>query len=157
LVIRRHCAYPRADGQPCAMAPLLDRPYCFSHDPERAADAAEARRLGGLRRRREGTVAVAYDLPGLETVAGIRRLLDIVVTDGLGLDNGIARLRVLISTAATAITLLKVGELEERVASLEAAVGRREGPVGDDPLGLPRRTRPTRAARRRRSPPARPR
>jgi hypothetical protein len=68
-----------------------DRPYCFAHDPERAADAAEARRLGGLRRRKEGTIAVAYDLPGLDTVVGIRRLLDIVVTDGVGLENGIAR------------------------------------------------------------------
>src|SRR5450759_229258 len=132
MVIRRRCAIARADGQPCAMAPLLDRPYCFSHDPERAADAAEARRMGGLRRRKEGTVAVAYDLPGLDTVAGIRRLLDIVVTDGLGLDNGIARLRVLISTAATAMNLLKAGELEERIAALEAAIGHRDQSGGED-------------------------
>jgi hypothetical protein len=120
MLIRRRCAYAKADGQPCAMAPLHERPYCFSHDPERASEAAEARRLGGLRRRKEGTIAVAYDLPGLDTVAGIRRLLDIVVTDGVGLDNGVARLRVLISTAAAAISLLKVGEFEERLTALEA-------------------------------------
>jgi hypothetical protein len=110
------------------MAPQHERPYCFAHDPERAAEAAEARRLGGLRRRKEGTIAVAYDLPGLDTVAGIRRLVDIVVTDGIGLDNGIARLRVLIAAASTAITLLKVGELEDRVAALEAAHRRTEEP-----------------------------
>jgi hypothetical protein len=121
--MRRRCAYAKTDGGVCAMAPLRERPYCFSHDPERAEEATEARRLGGLRRRREGTIAVAYDLPGLDTVAGIRRLLDIVVTDGVGLDNGIARLRVLISTAAAATNLLKVGEFEERLAALEAAVG----------------------------------
>ncbi len=119
------------------MAPLRDRPYCFSHDPERAADAAEARRMGGLRRRKEGTIAVAYDLPRLDSVAGIRRLLDIVVTDGLGLDNGVARLRILISAAGTAMNLLKAGELEERVAALEAAVGHRDTPGDDDPFGLP--------------------
>jgi len=123
MVIKRRCAYAKADGEPCAMAPLHDRPYCFAHDPERAAEAAEARRLGGLRRRKEGTIAVAYDLPGLDTVAGIRRLLDIVVTDGVGMDNGIPRLRVLISTATAATNLLKVGELEERLAAVEAAVG----------------------------------
>ncbi len=134
MLIRRACAYAKADGQPCAMAPLRDRPYCFAHDPERAEEAAEARRLGGLRRRTEGTIAVAYDLPGLNSVAGIRRLLDIVVTDGLGLDNSIARLRALTSVAGTAISLLKVGELEERLAALEAAVGHRDAP-GDDPLG----------------------
>jgi hypothetical protein len=123
MVIKRRCAYAKADGEPCAMAPLHDRPYCFAHDPERAAEAAEARRLGGLRRRKEGTIAVAYDLPGLDTVAGIRRLLDIVVTDGVGMDNGIPRLRVLISTATAATNLLKVGELDERLSAVEAAVG----------------------------------
>src|SRR6266446_8350137 len=98
MLISRRCAYAKADGQPCRMAPLHDRPYCFSHDPERAEEAAEARRIGGLRRKKERTIAVAYDLPGLDTVAGIRRLLEIVVIDGIGLENGIARLRVLIST-----------------------------------------------------------
>jgi hypothetical protein len=109
------------DGRLCRAGPQRDRPYCFAHDPERAAEAAEARRLGGLRRRKEGTITVAYELPGLDTVAGIRRLLEIVVTDGLGLENSIARLRALISTAVAATNLLKVGELEDRVAALEAA------------------------------------
>ena len=134
MVIRRRCAYAKSDGEPCAMAPLHDRPYCFAHDPERAAEAAEARRLGGLRRRKEGTIAVAYDLPGLDTVAGIRRLLDIVVTDGIGLDNGIPRLRALISTAVAATNLLKVGEFEERLAALEAAV---RGQHPDDGSAFP--------------------
>jgi hypothetical protein len=137
MLIRRRCAYAKADGQPCQMAPLRDRPYCFAHDPERAEEAADARRLGGLRRRKEGTIAVAYDLPGLDTVVGIRRLLDIVVTDGVGLDNGIPRLRVLISTALAAMNLLKVGELEERLAALEGVVGPRTAQTGDDPFGLP--------------------
>ncbi len=119
------------------MAPQHNRPSCFAHDPERATEAAEARRLGGLRRRKEGTIAVAYDLPGLDSVEGIRRLLDIVVTDGIGLDNGIARLRVLISAAGTAITLLRTGELEERLTVLEAAVAHREAPAElDDPLAV---------------------
>src|SRR5674476_1268978 len=122
MLIRRRCAYAKADGQPCQMAPLRDRPYCFAHDPERAEEAADARRLGGLRRRKEGTIAVAYELPGLDSVVGIRRLLDIVVTDGVGLDNGIPRLRVLISTAVAATNLLKVGEFEERLAAVEGVV-----------------------------------
>jgi hypothetical protein len=137
MLIARRCAYAKADGQPCRMAPLHDRPYCFSHDPERAAEAAKARRLGGLRRKKEGTIAVAYDLPGLASVAGIRRLLEIVVTDGVGLENGVARLRVLIATAGAATNLLKVGELEDRVAHLEAAVAGHTVVAGDDDFGLP--------------------
>ena len=136
MLMRRRCAAPRVDGQPCQMAPLVDGLYCFSHDPERAADAAEARRVGGLRRRKEGTIAIAYDLPGLDRVAGIRRLLEIVVTDGIGLDNGIARLRVLISTAVASMNLLKVGEFEERLAHLEAAVGSTGPDPADDILAV---------------------
>ena len=83
--------------------------------------------MGGLRRRKEGTIAVAYDLPGLDTVDGIRRLLEIVSTDGLGMENGVPRLRALISTAVAATNLLKVGEFEERLAALEASVGQRSG------------------------------
>src|ERR1035437_4808866 len=130
MVARRSCTFLMPDGRACRAGPQRDRPYCFSHDPERAEEPAEARRLGGLRRRKEGTIAVAYDLPGLDTVAGIRRLLDVVVTDGIGLDNGIARLRVLISTAVAAANLLKVGEFEERLDALEGAI--RQGQSDDD-------------------------
>jgi hypothetical protein len=138
MVARRSCTFVMQDGRACRAGPQRDRPYCFSHDPERADEAAEARRLGGLRRRREGTIAVAYDLPGLDTVAGIRRLLDIVVTDGVGLDNGIARLRVLISTATAATNLLKVGEFEERLDALERAhrTGTDEDPIRGLDSGL---------------------
>ena len=125
MVAHRSCTFVMPDGRTCRAGPQRDRPYCFSHDPERAEEAAEARRLGGLRRRKEGTIAVAYDLPGLDSVAGIRRLLDIVVTDGIGLENGIARLRVLISATAAATNLLKVGEFEERLAALESAIDAR--------------------------------
>jgi hypothetical protein len=131
MLIRPGCAYAKADGQPCRMAPLHDRPYCFSHEPERASEAAEARRLGGLRRRKESTVGVAYDLPGLDTVAGIRRVLDIVVADTVGQEHGIARQRVLISAAMAATNLLKVGDLEERLAHLEAAVRRQDADADD--------------------------
>ena len=137
MVARRSCAFVMPNGQACRAGPQRDRPYCFAHDPERAEEAADARRLGGLRRRKEGTIAVAYDLPGLDTVVGIRRLLDIVVTDGVGLENGIARLRVLISASAAATNLLKVGEFEERLTALESVVGSGAPQSRDDPLGLP--------------------
>jgi hypothetical protein len=39
------------------------------------------------------------------------------------MDNGVPRLRALISPAVAATNLLKVGEFEERLTALEAAVG----------------------------------
>ena len=131
MVASRTCEFVMPDGSRCRAGPQRERPYCFAHDPERAAEAAEARKLGGLRRRKEGTIALAYDLPGLDTVAGIRRLLQIVSTDGLAMDNGVPRLRALISTAVAATKLLKVGELEERLAALEAALNYKSGSADD--------------------------
>ena len=92
------------------------------HSPEYAEEIAEARRLGGLRRRREVAVAGAYDFAGLQTVADIRRILEVAVLDTLGLENSIARARTLAYLAMTAIKLLEVGELEQRLAALEAAI-----------------------------------
>jgi hypothetical protein len=113
------------DGRLCRAGPQLDRPFCYAHDPERAADAAEARRLGGLRRRKEGTIAIAFDLPGLDTVDGIRRVFQIALADLLGLDNSIARARALIATGGAATKLLMLGDHEARLAALEAIVQRR--------------------------------
>jgi hypothetical protein len=125
----------RAAGWP-ALSVLADprRGLCLWHSPDREEEAAEARRLGGLRRRREKAVSGAYDLVGLDSVQAIRRILEIATIDTLGLENSIVRSRTLISAAVAAAKLLESGELEERIATLEAAVGvgRPKDPV-DEP------------------------
>jgi len=103
--------------------PMRGERFCLFHSPEHAEDAAEARRLGGLRRRREKTVSGAFDFEGLDSVAAIRRILDIAVLDTLGLENSLARSRTLIAAAQAATRLLETAELETRIAALEAAFG----------------------------------
>jgi hypothetical protein len=100
------------------------------HSPDHTAEAAEARKLGGLRRRREKTVSAAYDFEGLGSTTSIGRIIEIATLDALGLENSIARCRVLIAAALAASRLLEVGELEARLAALEAALGdlHKEGP-----------------------------
>ena len=122
MVKSRGCAGFKDNGQPCGAPKLREGEFCRMHDPAHAAEVAEARRLGGLRRRREVAVVGAYDLGGLETVADIRRLLEIAVLDTLGLENSIARSRTLAYLAVAAAKLLETGELEQRIISLEAAV-----------------------------------
>ncbi len=95
------------------------------HSPENAEEVAEARRLGGLRRRREVAVSGAYEFDGLETVADLRRLLVIAALDTLGLEISIARARTLGYLVGVAGKLLETGELEERLAALEAAHGQK--------------------------------
>ena len=60
------------------------------HDPERAEETAEARRLGGIRRRRERTLAGAYGLAGVRTVEDLLRVVEIAVFNLLGAENSIA-------------------------------------------------------------------
>lgn len=116
------CSGTKDNGQPCRAPKLRDSDYCLMHSPEHAEEMAEARRLGGLRRRREVAVSGAYEFVGLQTVADIRRILEIGVLDTLGLENSIARSRTLAYLAMAAIKLLEVGEFEQRLATLEAAM-----------------------------------
>ena len=116
------CAHPMPDGRRCRAPLLRDGRFCFWHEPGKAEEAHEARRLGGLRRGRERTLAVAYDLSGLGSIEAIRRIIEIALFDALGLENSIPRARVLISGALAAAKLLETGELAERIAALEAAL-----------------------------------
>ena len=121
-VRRRLCAAHNADGSPCGAAPLREGELCFWHDPEHAAEAAEARRLGGLRRRREKTLEGAYDFAGLGDAGSIRRYVEIAALDVLGLENSIARANAMARLALVAVKLLEVAEHEARLQALEAAV-----------------------------------
>ena len=125
VVRERVCQAVKDDGSRCEAPPLVDEEFCFWHSPKHAEEVAEAGRLGGLRRRREKTVAAAYDMDGLSSVDQIRRLLEIAVMDTLGLENSIARSRVLAYLAQVALKVVEAAELQERVAALETAMGPR--------------------------------
>ena len=124
-VKERVCQAFKEDRSRCEAPPLVDEDFCFWHSPKHSEEVAEAGRLGGLRRRREKTVAAAYDLEGLDTVSQVRRLLQIAVMDTLGLENSIARSRVLAYLAQVALKTLEAGALQERLTALEAAMGPR--------------------------------
>jgi hypothetical protein len=121
----KHCQGENERGERCQQAPLRDADFCFWHDPAHATEAAEARRLGGLRRKREHAVAGAYDIEGLEDLPSLRRVLTVAALDLLGLENSIARSRALIAVVQAGTKLLEVGELEERVAAVERVLRQR--------------------------------
>ena len=127
MLASRTCKAATQQGGRCGANPQRDKDFCFWHDPENAEEMAEARRLGGLRRRREKAVSGAYDIEGLESVAQIRRLLEVAVMDTLSLENSVARARTLAYLAQTALKTLEVGEFEERLRALETTVGSKKG------------------------------
>ena len=53
----RGCIGFKENGQPCHAPKLQEGDYCRMHSPEHAEEVSEARRLGGLRRRREVAVS----------------------------------------------------------------------------------------------------
>ena len=125
MVTNRACKARKEDGSPCGAPPLKDSQYCLWHDPAHADEVAEWRRLGGLRRRRESTVHAAFDFEGLATIPQIRRLVEVAAVDVLGQENSIARARTLAYLAQVAAGLIEKGEMEERLAAIEAALGPR--------------------------------
>ena len=126
MVAPRACSAIKDDGSRCRANAQSDSDYCFMHDPAHADEMAEARRLGGLRRRKEKAVAGAYDIEDLENVGNVRRLIQIAVMDTLSLENSIARSRTIAYLAQVALKALETGELEERLVALEAALKPRE-------------------------------
>jgi hypothetical protein len=128
MVVSRTCKARNDKGRPCQAAPLRDSDYCVFHDPEHAETVAAARQAGGQRRRREATVATAYDFEGLTTISEIRRLVEVAAYDALSLDNNLGRVRALGYLAQVATGLLEKGEMEDRLAALEAALGPRAVP-----------------------------
>src|ERR1700694_1127437 len=125
MVLIRSCTFRKQDGVRCQSAPVRDGEFCFWHSPDHADEATKARRLGGLRRKRERTVASAYELDGLASVEQIWRLIEVAVIDTLGLENSVARARTLAYLAQTATKLLEVGEQDARLRDVEAALGPR--------------------------------
>jgi hypothetical protein len=124
-VVVRTCKALKDDGSRCQAAPLHGGQFCLMHSPEHAEEMAEARRLGGLRRRREKAVSGAYDFEGLADVVQVRRLLEIAVLDTLSLENSVARSRTLAYLAQVALRALEVGDLAERIEALERLVAPR--------------------------------
>jgi hypothetical protein len=133
--MRRPCQAAGTDGRPCRAAPLVDGVLCFFHAPETAPEAAEARRVGGLRRRREKTVEVLYGLDGLDGVTRLGRVLDLVIHETLSLDNGLGRNRTLLLAVRAWMEFLRITDHEARLAALETLLLRIDA-ARADPTGL---------------------
>ena len=134
-MVARACTYQMPDGRACRAIPLREEPFCFWHAPGTADELADARRMGGLHRRKKRTVATIYGFGGLRTIEDNQALLETITIETLALDNSIPRNRALTQIVATGAKLVEVGELEERLAAIEAVVGQRPRPDEDAGLG----------------------
>jgi len=122
LMAERNCQGLNEAGQGCRQAPMRNEEYCFWHSPTTVEAAAEARRAGGLNKRREHTLATVYELEGLDSIEHIRRLFDIAGFEALALPAGANKCRILVQVGLAALKALGVGDHEERLQEIEAVL-----------------------------------
>jgi hypothetical protein len=79
------CTATRGDGRACRATPMRDEPFCFWHAPETAEEAAEARRLGGLHRRKKKSVAAVFGFGGLRTIGDNQASLETAAIETLAI------------------------------------------------------------------------
>ncbi len=115
------CTYRKDDGTRCRANAMRGSDYCFTHDPAKADERRAARQAGGRVGKAQvlpsgtpdvplGSVADLLALLG-ETINQVRRGdLDPKVANTVGYLSG------------TLLRALEVGDLETRLAKLEAAV-----------------------------------
>ena len=120
--LARRCTAQTNDGEPCNATPLRDADFCVYHSPAHRESMQQARRLGGLRRRKEATVGAAYEIDGIDSAVRIRRVVEIAVLDTLELPNSLARNRTLAVLAQVALRVSEQAEQEDRLRILEASV-----------------------------------
>src|ERR1035437_3189641 len=122
-MVGRACTYQMPEGRACRATPLPDEPCCFWHSPDTAEELTEARRMGGLHRRKKRTVATIYGFGGLRSIEDSQALLETIAVETLGLENSIARNRALTAIVVTGAKLIELGDLASRIAAIETTLG----------------------------------
>jgi len=111
------CTAQAQSGRRCRAQAMTGARYCFWHNPETQAARAQARKKGGFNRRRmAGSVAVSIETPA-DVVA--------ILADELGallgrVEAGATRARAVGALCSVVLKALEVGDIEARIAALEA-------------------------------------
>jgi hypothetical protein len=115
-----NCKAKTATGAPCKMPPIKGTALCFNHSPAHAAQRAQARRTGGQNRHTPHAGNPETIPARIGSIEDARAILDYVMAELLAADNSIPRNRALLSLFDSFIRSLEIGELEARIAALEA-------------------------------------
>jgi hypothetical protein len=118
------CIGFRDDGLPCQGFAVEGSRYCFVHSPERAGDAAAARRKGG--RARHGRVGIMPegDAPEVElnTPEDAMHVLEGELRAILRLEVSLSRARTVAALVAAWASIWGGSEYERRLLLLEEAI-----------------------------------
>lgn len=114
------CTATATNGKRCRAGALKGSEFCFWHDPTQERERAKARKKGGQRRRVDHA-GDPFTLPEtFISVTDANKLLDYILAEVLPMENSISRARVLLSIHESFLRAIEIGELEKRIAALEA-------------------------------------
>lgn len=122
---KRKCKATRRDRTPCPNA-AGESGYCFTHDPARGKERAEARRRGGEHHRTPKVADSSAVKTPIRDVPGVMQLLDVAALDTLAQENSPQRTKALVAVALAFFKGLEVGEIEQRLGAIEMALKMRE-------------------------------
>ena len=115
------CKAKTKDGKACTVKAGTSG-YCAFHDPAHGAARAVGRKRGG-QRHRVPHVADSGTLPAkVRTLDDVLAVLDYALAEAMPLENSVQRGRLLVQIAHAFIEAIKTGELETRLAAIEAAL-----------------------------------
>jgi hypothetical protein len=126
------CEAITASGMPCLMRPLIGESYCWSHHPDRRAEAHDARRKGGQHSRGSGTNPPPDDMD-VASLPGRMELVAITLRQTFEQPNTPARSKAvaaLLRLANDMDVLAAEAEIEEQIAELARALQERENGSG---------------------------
>jgi hypothetical protein len=119
------CRATNLRGEPCGATEIAGEGWCFWHHPARARQRAEARRRGGLSLQYGSPEGAERPEVRIRSVEDVLKLLETAAGDLLSRKPSMGRARGLVYLCSAALRAVEVGELEERVAALEACNVRR--------------------------------
>jgi hypothetical protein len=93
--------------------------YCFTHSPDTRAKQAAARRKGGENRHTPHFADPSLLPAKVEKLEDANKLLTYTLAEVVGMDNSIARARLLLALFDSFVKSFEIGELEQRIAALE--------------------------------------
>ena len=120
------CKAKTHSGQACRSQAIKGSQFCFIHDPAQGAARAKARKRGGERRRVPHAGDVSRIPVSVRTIEDVLKVLDYALAESMSLENSIQRGRLIVAIAGAFIEAIKTGELEQRLAAIEAALKIRE-------------------------------
>jgi hypothetical protein len=96
--------------------------FCFMHDASKGRERALARRNGGLSTKKPHNGDASMLSCETRSIDGVFAVLNYALQETIVLDNSIARGRLLVSIAHGYIEALKIGELEQRLETLDSVL-----------------------------------